>query len=97
MALKVIGSGFGRTGTMSLKTALEALGLGPCHHMAECFGDPAQVGHWVKIAAAQPVVWDEVFEGYQSQVDWPAAHVWGDLAKAYPDAKVIHSVRPDEA
>ena len=97
MALKVIGSGFGRTGTMSLKTALEELGLGPCHHMAECMGDPGKVPHWVAIAANQPVVWDEVFEGYQSQVDWPGAHVWGDLAKAYPDAKVIHSIRPEDA
>jgi hypothetical protein len=95
--LAVIGSGFGRTGTASLKRALETLGFGPCHHMEEVMAHPEQVAHWQAYVAGEPVQWDEVFNGYRSQVDWPGANVWRELAQAYPDAKVIHSVRPEEA
>jgi hypothetical protein len=95
MALAVIGSGFGRTGTASLKSALEMLGFGPCHHMEEVFSHPEQVPFWQSVAAGRPVAWDAVFAGYRSQMDWPGAHVWRELAEAYPEAKVIHSVRPE--
>lgn len=96
MALRIIGSGFGRTGTLSLKQALEILDFGPCHHMEEVIQHPEQVPYWQAIAARKPVDWDVVFAGYRSQVDWPGAHVWRELAAAYPDAKVIHTVRPEE-
>ncbi len=95
MALAVIGSGFGRTGTMSLKLALEHLGFGPCHHMEEIFKHPDQVPYWQAVAAGKSVDWNEVFLGYGAQVDWPGAHVWRELAAAYPEAKVVHSVRPE--
>ena len=97
MSLRVIGSGFGRTGTRTLKDALETLGFGPCHHMEEVFANPAQVPLWQAIAAGRDVDLVEVFQGYVSQVDWPGAHVWRDLAVTFPDAKVIHSIRPEEA
>ena len=97
MTLSVIGSGFGRTGTMSLKNALEQLGFGPCHHMEEVFEHPEQVQHWQVVAAGDTVDWNTVFEGYHSQIDWPGAHVWRDLAKTFPNAKVVHSVRPEES
>jgi Sulfotransferase domain len=96
MALAVIGSGFGRTGTASLKRAIETLGFGPCHHMEEVMANPAQVAHWQAFVAGKPVDWGDVFAGYSSQVDWPGAHVWRELAAAYPDAKVIHSERPED-
>ncbi|MGV8985660.1 MAG: sulfotransferase family protein [Cypionkella sp.] len=96
MSLKIIGSGFGRTGTRSLKEALETLGFGPTHHMEEIFANPPQVANWQAVAAGRPVNWDEVFAGYNSQIDWPGAHVWRELAEHFPDAKVIHSQRPDE-
>lgn len=96
MALQVIGSGFGRTGTLSLKNALEILGFGPTHHMEEIFHNPPQVAFWQDIASGRPVDWDAVFAGYNSQVDWPGCHVWRELAAAYPQAKVIHSQRPDD-
>ncbi len=96
MSLTVIGSGFGRTGTASLKRALEMLGFGPCHHMEEVMENPEQVPHWQAFVAGDPVDWSKVFDGYRAQVDWPGAHVWRELAAAYPDAKVIHSVRPDD-
>lgn len=97
MALAVIGSGFGRTGTKSLKEALEYLGFGPCHHMHEILAHPEQVPHWQMLAQGHDVDWDQVFEGYRSQVDWPGAHFWRDLAQAFPDAKVIHTVRPEDS
>jgi hypothetical protein len=96
MGLKIIGSGFGRTGTMSLKRALEQLAFGPCHHMEELLMHPEQVHYWQGIVAGRRVNWEEVFAGYNSQVDWPGAHVWRDLAAAYPQAKVIHTLRPNE-
>lgn len=94
MSLSVIGSGFGRTGTMSLKIALEHLGFGPCHHMEEVMDHPDQLEHWRAAAKGEIVNWDEVFNGYRSTVDWPGAHYWRQLATAYPDAKVIHTTRP---
>ena len=96
MSLKVIGSGFGRTGTMSMKEALGVLGLGPCHHMLEVMENPAQPAYWKSIAAGEHVDWADVFEGYHSQVDWPGAHVWAKTAIAFPDARIIHSERPED-
>lgn len=96
MTLEVISSGFGRTGTSSLKVALEMLGLGPCHHMDEVLGDPAQVALWQAYTAGKPMDVAEFFTGYRSQVDFPGAHIWRETAARYPRAKVIHSVRPEE-
>lgn len=96
MSLKVIGSGFGRTGTMSTKIALEHLGLGPCHHMVEVMGNPDQPAHWHAYANGEEVDWTEVFAGYESQVDFPGAAVWPELSNAFPDAKVVHTERPED-
>jgi Sulfotransferase domain len=95
MALEVIGPGFGRTGTKSLKDALERLGFGPCHHMAEVIAHPEQVPYWQAVAAKKSVDWSAVFRGYRSQVDWPGAHVWRELIVAYPTAKVVLTVRAE--
>lgn len=97
MGLSVIGAGFGRTGTLSLKGALEQLGFGPCHHMAEIFANPAQLPLWQRAAAGEPVDWDELLVGYRSTVDWPSAYFWRELAEAYPEAKVVLSTRDADA
>ena len=95
MALKVIGSGLGRTGTMSLKLALEKLGLNPCHHMVEVFAHPQSVPLWVEAGRGKPD-WEAIFDGYQAMVDHPGCRFWRELMDYYPDAKVIHTVRdPD--
>jgi hypothetical protein len=97
MTLSVIGAGFGRTGTMSLKTALDALGVGPCYHMVEVFKNPAAPGWWYE-AALDPkhADWEKIFAGYRSTVDWPNATYYQELAEAYPNAKVILTERdPD--
>jgi len=96
MTLKVIGSGFGRTGTMSLKLALEQLGFGPTYHMVEVFKNPQAPGWWVDAADGNPD-WAKIFAGYNSTVDWPNATFYAELAQAYPDAKVIHTERDPEA
>lgn len=96
MPLSIIGSGFGRTGTMSLKLALERLGFGPCHHMEEVMGHPEQVPRWCAAVLGEAIDWDEAYGGYRSTVDWPGAHYWRELIDRYPDAKVIHTVRPAE-
>jgi hypothetical protein len=97
MPLSVIGAGFGRTGTMSLKLALDQLGFGPCYHMIEVFKNPKAPGYWEAAADGKPVDWEEVFAGYGSTVDWPGATFYKQLADAYPDAKVILTVRDAEA
>jgi hypothetical protein len=96
MTLKVIGSGFGRTGTLSLKLALEQLGFGPTYHMVEVFKNPAAPQWWVDAADGHPD-WAKIYEGYSSTVDWPNATFYAELAAAYPDARVIHTERDAEA
>lgn len=91
--LRVIGAGFGRTGTFSLKTALDLLGYGPTYHMAEVFAHPEDVAVWQAVAEGKPVDWDDLFDGYQSAVDWPASAVYRELMDVYPDAKVILTTR----
>jgi sulfotransferase family protein len=94
MTLSVIGSGFGRTGTMSLKLALEQLGLGPCYHMVEVFKNPAAPDWWTEAASDLPNAnWARIFAGYNATVDWPNATFYKELADAYPAAKVIHTER----
>jgi hypothetical protein len=96
MALSVIGAGFGRTGTLSLKMALEMLGFGPCYHMIEVI-QHGHAGVWHDIACGQRPDWDQVFSGYRATVDWPACNFYADLADRYPDARVILSLRdPDK-
>ncbi len=92
MTMQVIGAGFGRTGTASLKLALEQLGFGPCYHMTEVFEHPESVPMWVEAAKGNPD-WDTIFNGYKACVDFPACTHWRTLMDAYPDAKVLLSVR----
>ena len=96
MALAVIGAGFGRTGTLSLKGALERLGLGPCYHMIELIEHPEHAVFWERAAAGGGVDWDEILGGYQAAVDWPACIFYAQLAARYPMAKMILTVRDPE-
>jgi len=96
MPLQVIGAGFGRTGTMSLKAALEQLGLGPCYHMLELIQDPSRTRYWQAALDGEVVDWEAVFAGFRSAVDWPTAHFWREIAAAFPDAKVILTLRDED-
>lgn len=101
MALHVIGAGFGRTGTSSLKIALERLGFGPCDHMAEVFKHSERAALWEEAFATtrrgEAFEWERLFAGYAATADWPAAFFWRELAADYPDAKVVLSIRDPEA
>jgi hypothetical protein len=93
--LEIIGSGLGRTGTYSTKLALEQLGFGPCHHMAEVFQHPETIPLWIAAGQGRPD-WDAIFKGYRAQIDHPGAQYYLQLAEHFPKAKVLHTVRdPD--
>ena len=96
MGLDVIGAGLGRTGTTSLKVALERLGFGPCYHMTELFEHPEHLDAWRAAVRGETVDWEGPLKGYRSTLDWPGAPFYEDLMEAYPGAKVILTVRdPD--
>lgn len=94
--MKVIGAGFGRTGTLSLKVALEQLGCGPCYHMSEVFDKPRHVELWQAAGDGQSIDWHELFADYNAAVDWPACAFYDQLMHAYPQAKVLLTVRDPE-
>ena len=98
--MKVIGAGFGRTGTMSLKAALEQLGAGPCFHMIDIIRDPTPLPYWQAAADGEQVDWNEALDGWEASVDWPGCTFyklgqgWGPLADMLgveaPDAPFPH-------
>ncbi|MBA3944141.1 MAG: sulfotransferase family protein [Herpetosiphonaceae bacterium] len=95
--LKIIGAGFGRTGTVSLKVALEALGFAPCYHMSEVFQNmETMLPLWEQVAAGKLTDWTSIFGNYQATVDWPTCNFYAELMQTYPDAKVLLSVRDPE-
>jgi hypothetical protein len=94
--MKLIGAGFGRTGTLSLKKALEILGFGPCYHMQVTFFNPWHLPFWYKASIGKNVNWKKFFKRYKSTVDWPASAFYKELMNEYPDAKVILHVREPE-
>ena len=98
--IEVIGAGFGRTATASLKRALEVLGFGPCDHMHENFDHPERFALWREAMhrkdAGEPIDWRPLLSDYRAVVDWPGEHFWRELASAHPQAKVVLTVRdPD--
>lgn len=96
MSIKVIGAGFGRTGTLSLKFALEKLGFDKCYHMMEVQMNPGHVDVWRDLAKGIEPDWQKLFEGYQASVDWPSCNFWREQLRAFPDAKVLLSRRDPE-
>lgn len=97
MTLKVIGAGVGRTGTLSLKVALEQLLGGCCHHMIEVFGHAEEeVPVWTAAIHGEQVDWHALLDRYIAVVDWPGASFWPELSQAFPDALVLLSVRDPE-
>ena len=97
MALRVVGAGLARTGTLSLKLALERLLGAPCYHMREVFAHPEHVSIWHKAALGIMPQWPEFFAAYAAAVDSPAAYFWPELITAFPEALVILSVRDADA
>jgi hypothetical protein len=94
--VKVLGVGFGRTGTVSLNAALEQLGFGPCYQMQTVLDEPERAAHWLAAARGEPD-WGRAYAGFGSTVEWPGAAFWRELVDHYPHAKVILTVRDPEA
>jgi len=95
--LEVIGPGFGRTGTMSCKAALEQLGFGPCYHMVEVYANEGHVDAWTRTINGVPLDTEEIFAGYRSAVDWPACSFWKQLKAENPAAKLVLTRRDPDA
>ena len=97
MSLRVIGTGFGRTGTDSMRNALNILGVGPTHHMFELDeGSPLRQG-WLDLAKGAAPDWNALFAGYNSCVDWPSAYYWRSLIDEFPKARVLLTMRSAES
>jgi hypothetical protein len=93
MPLKVVGAGLGRTGTLSLKAALEELGFSKCYHMTEVFANPGHVQVWDAAARGEPVDWGALFRGYQATVDWPGCNFYREyLRLVAPQGTVMREV-----
>ncbi|MEM1435617.1 MAG: sulfotransferase family protein [Pseudomonadota bacterium] len=97
MALKIIGAGFGRTGTLSLKFALEQLGFDPCYHMMEVGNNPDHLERWREAGRGELPDWSSFFGDYQASVDWPSCNWWREQLAAFPEARVILSTRDSAA
>ncbi len=99
--LHVIGVGFGRTGTLSLRDALGHLGYGPCDHMSENFAQPLRFAQWDHALERKrrglPIDWRPLLSEFRAVVDWPGAYFWRELIRAHPDAKVILTMHEPES
>jgi hypothetical protein len=98
--LQVFGAGFGRTGTLSMQTALVRLGFAPCDHMVQNERHPQRYPPWGEALrrklAGEPIDWRPLLTGFRAIVDWPGAYFWRKLVAAHPGAKVVLTVRdPD--
>jgi hypothetical protein len=96
MTMKLIGAGLPRTATLTQKTALEMLGVGPCYHMVNVLADLDQVQLWMRALEGE-APWEQIFEGFHSTVDWPGGYFYEELMEVYPDAPVLLSVRDPQA
>ncbi len=96
MALDIVGAGLGRTGTLSLKYALEQLGFDKTYHMLEVGRYPDHRDLWSAARRGEAVDWDAMFADFKASVDWPACDFWWELSEHYPESKVLLSVRDPE-
>ncbi|MCW2877927.1 MAG: hypothetical protein JWQ95_2027 [Sphaerisporangium sp.] len=91
--LQIIGAGYGRTGTMSLRAALVRLGCAPCYHFTELLTHPDHLAAWVSAVNGAPGAWRGPLRGYAATTDWPCVAFWRELVDGHPDAKVILTSR----
>lgn len=97
MSIKIIGAGFPRTGTTTLKGSLEALGFKHVYHMKELLVNPDMLHYWETLAETGDTDWESLYKGYDATVDFPGYPWYKEHMKKYPDAKVILTVRDFEA
>lgn len=95
--MRIVGAGLGRTGTHSMKLALETLLGAPCYHMTEVFEHLEHVPTWHAAIRGETVDWEPVLGPYDAIVDWPGAAVWRQIHETYPEALVLLTTRRDAA
>ncbi|MFN8076435.1 MAG: sulfotransferase [Kineosporiaceae bacterium] len=95
MTLRLIGAGLPRTGTSSLRDALQHLLGAPVYHMSEALAHPEHAQGWVAAIAGEQPVWEDFLAGYVAGVDAPFSTCWRQLAAAAPDAPIVLSHRGD--
>lgn len=94
---QILGAGFGRTGTTSLRAALEHLGYSPCYHMDEYNRRPEHEMLWREAVEEGDTDWVRLLGGYRAAVDWPVCSFWRRLTEVFPNARVVLTVRdPDQ-
>ncbi len=96
MTLQIVGAGAGRTGTHSLKVALEQLLGGSCHHMMEMFDKPEQIAGFTAAIDGEPTDWSALLADFTAMVDFPGSLFWREIAAANPDAPILLSTRDAE-
>ncbi len=94
--MKIIGAGFPRTGTNTLKQALEIVGISKAYHFKDLMLDPDNLHYWKTLSETGTMNWDEIYDGYEASVDFPCYPWYKEHMEQYPDAKVILTVRPFE-
>ena len=97
MSIKIIGAGFPRTGTTTLKRSLETLGCTRVYHMKELLVNPVQLHFWETLAETGTTNWEGLYDGFDATVDFPGYPWYKEHMKQYPDAKVILTVRDFES
>lgn len=94
--MRLIGAGFGRSGTMSIKAALEMLGYKPCYHMKIAIYRSHHLRLFLHAWRGKAVNWERFFRRYDAVVDWPACAFYKELIPVYPEAKILLNVRDPE-
>ena len=95
--MKLIGAGYGRMGTMSLKAALEQIGYGPCYHMIDIIKDPSLLPPWKAASEGEKVDWEQALDGWESTIDWPGCTYWREMYETWPELPVLLNIRDKEA
>ncbi|MCX4026216.1 sulfotransferase family protein [Endozoicomonas sp. SM1973] len=95
--MHIIGAGFGRTGTVSIREALAIVGYSPCYHMDEVIRNPHHIDFFLNALTGKLVDWNSFFEPYQATLDWPACCFYRELMVEYPNAKVLLNIRDAES
>jgi hypothetical protein len=96
MSIKIIGAGFPRTGTNTIRECLESLGFGMTYHMKQLLVHPENLHYWTTLKETRTTNWQELYDGYEATVDFPCYPWYKEHMKQYPEAKVILTIRPFE-
>jgi hypothetical protein len=93
MSIQIIGAGFPRTGTTTLKQALQILGYNDTYHFKDLIANSEKLRHWQELEDHGKTDFNRLFEGFKATVDFPGYPYYKILMNQYPEAKVILTTR----